>query len=180
MTLSLTPLRTGAFLLATLSTAIVADIQPAKADAKAFFGTLEGKFKGRGKAVPQGGTKPVSISCRVSNTYSAGSGQLKISGNCASTQGKAKVSGALKHNGNRVSGSFISPFADMRLTSSSGSYSGGKLDVVSNFVEKGSGKLQRMRQIVKKAGNGFRTDFYTFDSATKKYKAAGSIIFTKN
>lgn len=174
------PLRAGAFLLAAglLMGADVASVAKAQGVSE-FFTSLQGSYKGRGKAIPEGATKPISISCRVSNDYATGSSKLDVSGSCASTQGKTEVRGSMQHNGNRVTGSFISPFAEMNLTSSKGSFSGGKLDVVSNFIVKESGELRRLRQVIKKSGAGFRADFYSYENATRKYKAVGSIQFTK-
>ena len=174
------PLRAGAFLLAASASISLADIGSSHAQGiSEFFASLEGSYKGRGKAVPEGGTKPISISCRVKNSYVAAGGKLQVSGSCASTQGKTDVRGSIKHNGSTVSGAFISPFSNMSLTSSNGSYSAGKLDVVSNFTVNETGELRRMRQIIRKSGAGFRADFYSYQNATRKYKAVGSIEFTK-
>ena len=180
MNLLKTPLRSGAFLLAASTVMMAAEIAPANAQGVSeFFSSLQGDFRGRGKAIPEGGSKPVSISCRLSNNYSSGGGKLDVSGSCASTQGKTDVQGSMKHNGNRVSGAFISPFTEMTLTSSKGTYADGKLDVISSFTVNQTGELRRLRQVIKKSASGFRADFYSYENATRKYKAVGSIQFNK-
>lgn len=144
-----------------------------------FFGSLQGDFRGRGTAVPESGANPIRISCKISTEYSDEGQTLTISGDCASTQGKAKVSGELAHLDGKISGSFISPFSGMEMTSSSGTFGEGTLKVISNFVHNETGELRRVRQVVEREGDGFKAVFFSFEKSKQKFKEAGSIVFSR-
>lgn len=149
------------------------------ADVSAFLQGLDGKFRGRGKATYAGGKKTVKVSCQIANKVSADKSKLKISGVCATTQGKASVKGELRFRGSKVSGAFFSPGVRMKLTKSSGSIKGNQLVIVSYFIDTGSGALTRIKQIVKRGKGGFSSRVLTYDNASKKYKQSGSIKFKK-
>ncbi len=150
----------------------------ARADtAGEFLKGLEGSWRGRGSAVIPGREKSERISCQVTNSYEGKA--LVVSGECASTQGKTSVSGRLNHSGDAVTGSFINAFKGASMTKSSGSVSGGRLTVSSNFVENATGQLARTQQVIRKAGSGFKADFFVFDNASGAFEPAGSITFSQ-
>ena len=144
-----------------------------------FFGSLQGDFRGRGTAIPESGAGPIRISCKITTEYSTEGKKLTVAGDCASTQGKAKVNGELAHLNGKISGSFISPFSDMEMTTSSGTFGDGILNVVSNFVHNETGELRRIRQVVERDGDGFKAAFYAFEKSSQQYKEAGSIVFSR-
>ncbi len=141
-----------------------------------FLKGLEGSWRGRGSAVIPGREKSERITCQVTNNYEGQA--LVVSGECASTQGKTAVSGKLNHAGEKVTGSFINAFKGASMTKSSGSVSGGRLTVSSNFVENATGQLARTQQVIRKAGSGFKADFFVFDNASGAFEPAGSITFS--
>lgn len=148
-------------------------------DATSFLKGLDGSFRGRGKAIYAKGKKTVNVSCQISNHLSSDGTDLKITGVCATTQGKAKVKGRLKLAGTKISGAFFSPSATMKLTKSFGMVKGNALTVTSFFVDSRTGILTRIKQIVKKSGNGFSSSISTYDNASKKFLPSGSIKFKK-
>jgi len=150
---------------------------PARADtASDFLKGLEGSWRGRGSAILPGREKAERITCQVTNDFQGEA--LVVKGECASTQGKAAVSGRLSHAGDKVSGSFIDAVQGAKMTTSAGSLSGGNLVVSSSFVENATGNLTRTRQVIRKGGSGFKADFFTYDNASGAYQPSGSITFS--
>jgi hypothetical protein len=150
---------------------------PALADpASDFLKGLEGSWRGRGSAILPGREKAERITCQVTNDYQGDA--LVVNGECASTQGKAPVSGRLSHAGEKVTGSFINALQGARMTKSTGALNGGNLVVSSSFVENATGNLTRTRQVIRKGGSGFKADFFTYDNASGAYQPAGSITFS--
>lgn len=149
------------------------------ADAASFLKGLDGSFRGRGKAIYADGRKSVNVSCQIANHLSADGNDLKITGVCATTQGKAKVKGRLKISGQKFSGAFFSPSVNMKLTKSYGVVKGDALTMTSFFVDDRSGMLTRIKQVVKRTGSGFSSSISTYDNASKTYKASGTIKFKK-
>jgi len=147
-------------------------------DAASFLASMAGNYRGRGTAVPFKGANAVRVSCKLSNSYKGAAKSLSLSGVCASTQGKVKVRGSLSNRGKSVTGSFIAPFAGATLTTSSGRMSGGKLLIHSTFKDK-TGKLNKVRQVLTRAGKGFRSDVYVYEKAVKKFRSVGSMKFTR-
>jgi hypothetical protein len=151
----------------------------ARADVAAdFLRTLEGSWRGRGSATIPGRLNPERITCQITNTYEAASGDLVVAGECASTQGKTPVQGKLSHKGNAVSGSIISTLRGATVTTSSGSISGGRLTVSSSLMENATGRLVRTQQVIRKEGGGFEASFFTYDNASGTFKPAGNLMFS--
>lgn len=148
-------------------------------DATSFLKGLDGAFRGRGKAIYANGKKTVNVSCQIANQLSSDGNDLKITGVCATTQGKAKVKGRLKLSGSKFSGAFFSPSATMKLTKSYGVVKGDALTMTSFFIDNSSGALTRIKQVVQKTNAGFSSSISTYDNASKKYKTSGTIKFKK-
>lgn len=148
-------------------------------DAASFLKGLDGSFRGRGKAIYANGKKSVNVSCQIANSLSSNGNDLKITGVCATTQGKAKVKGKLSLSGSKFSGTFFSPSATMKLTKSYGVVKGDALTMTSFFVDNRSGLLTRIQQVVQKTSSGFSSSISTYDNASKKYKTSGTIKFKK-
>jgi len=149
------------------------------ADAATFLKGLDGSYRGRGKAFFMDGKKAVNVSCRIANEVSADGSSLKVTGVCATTQGKANVNGELQVKGKKITGAFFSPSANMKLTKSHGEVKGRELIVISYFVDSQSGALTQIKQIVQKNGRGFSSHILTYDNASKKYQQSGTIKFKK-
>jgi hypothetical protein len=163
---------------AAMALALVAGtVAPAFADpASDFLKGLEGSWRGRGSALLPGRDKPERVTCQVKNDYQGDA--LVVNGECASTQGKAAVSGRLSHAGEKVSGSFLNALPGATMTKSTGALSGGNLVVSSSFVENATGNLTRTRQVIRKGGSGFKADFFTYDNASGSFQPSGSITFS--
>lgn len=169
-----------AFSFVLLTSAIFATGTSAYAsDAASFLKGLDGSYRGRGKAIYAKGKKTVNVSCQIANHISDDGNSLKITGVCATTQGKAKVKGQLKLAGSKFSGAFFSPSTTMKLTKSFGAVKGDALTMTSFFLDSRTGLLTRIRQVVKKSGAGFSSSISTYDNAEKKYQPSGSIKFKK-
>lgn len=146
---------------------------------KSFLERLDGSFRGRGEAVVELSNRQERISCKVDNRLNDQAIVLSISGVCATTQGKAKVDGKLELIDGKVVGSFISPFKNSEITQSSSDYKDGKLVLSTSFVNKDTGNLSRMRQIVESdQQGGFNSTFQKFDNATGNYKDTGYVEFS--
>jgi hypothetical protein len=159
--------------------AVAANAHPASADAAGdFLRNLEGSWRGRGSATIPGRDKPERITCQITNTYVASSGDLVVAGECASTQGKTPVQGKLSHKGNAVSGSIISSLRGAKVTTSSGSVSGSRLTVSSSLMEDATGRLVKTRQVIRTSGSGFEASFYTYDNASGAFEPAGNLVFS--
>lgn len=146
---------------------------------KTFLETLNGKFKGRGEAVIEISNSQERVSCKLDNALDNQSNILNVSGVCATTQGKASVDGKLEIKEGKVVGTFISPFKDSEITQSSSVYDSGKLVLSTSFVNKNTGNLSRMRQIVESnSKGGFNSTFQKYDNASKAYKDTGFVSFS--
>lgn len=148
-------------------------------DAASFLKGLDGSFRGRGKATYANGKKTVNVSCQIANHLSTDGSDLKITGVCATTQGKANVKGRLKLLGSKFSGAFFSPSVTMKLTKSYGVVKGNALTMTSFFVDDRSGQLTRIKQVVQKTNAGFSSSISTYDNASKKFRTSGTIKFKK-
>lgn len=161
-----------------LATAVaLATAMPASAGQGAdFLKGLDGSWRGRGSALIPGRDEPERITCQIAGTFAGDA--LSVTGECASTQGKTRVSGRLVSDRNKVSGSLINALAGAEMTRSSGSVEGGRLVVASDFVQAATGRLTRTQQIVRRSGGGFTAQFYTYDNASGRYEPAGDIQFS--
>lgn len=167
---SLTRLMLSAVMIAAMSV-------PAQSGQGAdFLKGLDGSWRGRGSALIPGRDEPERITCQIAGTFADDA--LSVTGECASTQGKTRVSGRLVSDGSKVSGSLINALAGAELTRSSGSVEGGRLVVASDFVQSATGKLTRTQQIVRRSGGGFTAQFFTYDNASGRYEPAGDIKFS--
>ena len=167
-------LGTGALWLAVMGTAV------AHADAAGdFLSGLSGSFKGRGTAKIFNRDKAEPVSCKVTNQYDPRNAALQVSGDCASSQGKSKVSGTINHSGDTVSGAFIGNIEGSTMTGSRGAVEGGRLVINSNLVDNATGNLSRTRQVIKMQGGGFVAEFYSYDNKSAKYELNGMMNFTK-
>ncbi len=147
--------------------------------AETFLENLKGEFRGRGEAVIELSNRQERISCKLDNTLNDIAKSLDISGVCATTQGKASVNGKLEVINGEVKGSFLSPFSDSEITQSKSTYSEGKLVLSTSFVNKSTGNLSRMRQIVvSNDAGGFNSTFQKFDNAAGDYKDTGFVEFS--
>jgi hypothetical protein len=144
----------------------------------AFLKGLEGSWRGRGAATLPGRQAEERISCRLTITWQAAASSLKVVGECASTQAKVPVNGRLTLNGKNVSGSLINAFEGATVTKSVGTTSETGLEVSSNYVDNATGTLTRTRQVVRKNGDGFSAEFFTFDTKSGTFKPAGSLAFS--
>lgn len=167
-------------LAASLSAAVFSTaFSDARAETAAeFLKSLEGNYSGRGNAVVIG-DETTKVSCKLANSFDASSKALKISGNCASTKGKGAVNGKVVAKGNKLSGSFVSTRQNVRVTKTSGQFSGKTMVLSSHMMDDKTGQLIRVRQQISKTGSGIKAVFYAFDSKTQKYKPAGSINLKK-
>ncbi len=148
--------------------------------ASEFLASLDGKFRGRGMATLEFSDEEQRVSCRIENKFDQSSSELKISGECASTQGKTTVRGKLSVKDGEITGSFISPFPNSELTTSNGVLKDGSLVVSATFVDNDTGNLRRFRQIVStEKENGFSSSFQSYDNASKLFKEAGSMEFSR-
>ena len=64
------------------------------------------------------------------------------------------------------------------MTKSTGKVNGNELVVSANFVDNATGALWRSRQVVRKTGEGFSADFFTFENAKGEFVKSGSIQFS--
>ncbi len=179
---SVEPMPTLAGRLSVLAfLSIAASLAPtgsAVADAGSFLRSIAGDWRGRGEASIPGRESAEKISCRVSNTYDEARSELVVTGQCATTQAKNAVNGRIQHNGNSVSGAFLSAFDGATVTKSNGSLQGQTLVVSTNFVDNATGNLTRSRQVIRKEGSGFSAEFYLFSNKNGAFERAGSISFS--
>ncbi len=147
--------------------------------AENFLEALNGEFRGRGKAVLELSNRQERVSCKLDNNFDAENKVLNIVGVCATTQGKAEVEGKLSMVNGKVVGSFLSPFRNSDITKESSNYDKGKLIISTALVNKDSGNLSRMRQIVVNNPDGsFNSTFQKFDNASGVYKNTGYVEFS--
>lgn len=144
-----------------------------------FLEGLNGEFRGRGEAVIELSNRQERVSCKLDNAFNSEQQILNIAGVCATTQGKAKVDGKLSMVDGKVVGSFLSPFKNSEITQEASDYNDGKLIISTSFVNKSTGNLSRMRQIVvSNPTGGFNSTFQKFDNATGGYKDTGYVEFS--
>ena len=142
--------------------------------AAGFLESLQGNYSGRGKAVVLG-DQIESIACKIKGDFNKQNSKLLLSGECASTKGKSAVNGDITANENSLKGAFVSPRQGVRVTRSSGTFSGGKMLLTASMMDDKVGKLIKVRQVISKTGDGINAEFFTFDNATNSYKSSGSI-----
>lgn len=140
---------------------------------------MSGTFSGSGFTLKNVKGEKQRVSCKLSNRYSKGSDKLTVSGKCASTLGSQIVKGGLTAKGNKVSGQFLTPSNFGRLKASSGSAKSRSIRMNATFVDRKSGENYKTAQLLELTKSGFKASFYYFDKSSKKYKAAGAIIFKK-
>jgi hypothetical protein len=154
---------------------------PAKASeesAKDFLVSLQGDFSGRGDAILIG-SKKERIACKINSAFDPEQSTLTLSGECASTKGKGEVNGNIKVVDDDVSGNFVSPRKNVRVTQSSGHFIDGKMVFVVSMMDDNVGKLIRVQQVIEKTDEGITADFFTFDNATQSYERTGQISFER-
>lgn len=164
----------------TLATAVFLALPTlANADgATDFLKSLEGDYAGRGKAMLIG-EKADKIACKISNTFDEAENMLVLDGECASTKGKDKIKGGVTTVNNTFEGAFVSPRNGMTITQNSGRFAGGKMILSVSMIEKSSGRLVRIQQIISKSGQNIQAKFLTYDNATSTYKESGDITLNK-
>lgn len=144
-----------------------------------FLEGLNGEYRGRGEAVIELSNRQERVSCKLENDFNSEQQILSIVGICATTQGKAKVDGKLSMVDGKVVGSFLSPFKNSEITQENSNYDDGKLTISTSFVNKDTGNLSRMRQIVvSNPEGGFNSTFQKFDNAAGDYKDTGYVEFS--
>jgi len=143
-----------------------------------FLEGLNGEYRGRGEAIIELSNRQERVSCKLDNAFNSEQQTLNIVGVCATTQGKAKVDGKLSMVDGKVVGSFLSPFKNSEITQETSNYDDGKLTISTSFVNKDTGNLSRMRQIViTNPEGGFNSTFQKFDNAAGDYKDTGFVEF---
>jgi hypothetical protein len=166
-------------LFATAVTAAMTMSLPAFADdGSALLASLAGNWNGRGSAKLPGREKAERVTCRIATNWDAAARTLAVAGVCATTQAKNNVRGSLKLEGGSVSGSFLGNFDGATATRSTGSVSGSELVVQTSFVNDATGALSQTRQVIRRGGGGFTSDFYLFDSRSGQFEKSGSMTFT--
>lgn len=154
-------------------------VQTARAEtATDFLSSLEGSYSGRGEATVIGDKKS-KVSCKISNVFEESQSSLVVSGECASTRGKGKISGSIVASGGNLRGNFLSPRKGMEVTQSSGSYSDGTMQLSSSMVDQEVGRLTKVRQIITRTETGIAAAFFVFDNATQTYEPSGNITLRK-
>lgn len=158
---------------------MLAGIARAEDTPEKFLEALNGEFRGRGEAIVELGNRQERVSCKLENAFDVEQKVLSISGVCATTQGKAEVDGKLSMIDGEVVGTFLSPFANSEITQETSKYDEGKLILSTSFVNKDTGNLSRMRQIVvSDPEGGFNSTFQKFDNALGDYKDTGYVEFS--
>lgn len=164
---------------ALLGSTLFAGVVNAEETAEKFLETLNGEFRGRGEAIIELSNNQERVSCKLNNAFDAEQKVLSIQGVCATTQGKASVEGKLTMVDGKVVGSFLSPFKNSEITQETSDYDDGKLILSTSFVNKDTGNLSRMRQIVVSGEEGgFNSTFQKFDNAAGDYKDTGYVEFS--
>ncbi len=165
--------------LALLASVLCTGSVRAENTAEEFLEALNGEFRGRGEAVVELSNNLERVSCKLINAFDAEQKILSIEGVCATTQGKASVDGKLSMVDGKVVGSFLSPFEDSEIIEEISDYQDGKLILSSSFVNKDTGNLNRMRQIVVSSPEGgFNSTFQKFDNVAGDYKDTGYVKFS--
>ena len=145
-----------------------------------FLGSLSGEFQGKGEALMSVTQEKVRIQCKLENTYDTAKQQLYLSGKCATTQGKRKIDGTLTIVEDSIKGSFLSPSSDSEITKTSSVFKDGQLVTYISVVNKTSGALTRIRQILSvQDENRFKSRFQRFDNASDQYHDTGVVTFIR-
>ena len=145
-----------------------------------FLMALSGNFSGKGEALISVTQEQVRIQCKINNSFDANAGNLQIKGKCATTRGKRKIDGSLVIENQQIKGTFLSPSADSEITKTTSAFEEGHLVTYISFVNKTSGALTRIRQIVSTNGDGgFKSLFQRFDNASKTYRDTGVVHFNR-
>lgn len=139
-----------------------------------FLQELAGKYSGKGVAKIVG-DKRDRVICKVENIFDTAKSELSLSGNCASVKGKGAISGKISHTGNKLKGVLISS-ANVDVTKSSGEIVDNKLVLSTYTVNKNTGNLSRIRQIITKTKIGISAEFYRFDNKLGSYQRVGNLI----
>jgi len=143
-----------------------------------FLESLEGNYSGRGQAVVLGEDVD-KVACKINGRFDKGSAKLTLTGECASTKGKATVNGGISANKNTLKGAFVSPRQGVRVTQSSGTFRNGRIQLSASMMDDKVGRLIKVRQVISKSKSGINAQFFTYDNATKKYKSSGTIKLKK-
>lgn len=158
---------------------ILVEAVKAEDTAEKFLQALNGEFRGRGEAIIELSNRQERVSCKLDNAFNAEQQVLSIEGVCATTQGKAEVEGKLAMVDGKVIGSFLSPFKNSEITQEASEYDDGKLIISTSFVNKDTGNLSRMRQIVvSDSEGGFSSTFQKFDNSLGDYQDTGYVEFS--
>ena len=139
-----------------------------------FLKSLEGDYSGRGNARFIG-DKSQRIACKVSSVFDESASKLVVTGECAGTQGKGTISGAITAMNDQLDGSFVSPRKGMTVTQSSGQLEGETMQLSTSMVDENAGRLVRIRQVISKTEEGIDAQFFTFDNGTNSYQPSGEI-----
>lgn len=142
-----------------------------------FLQELAGKYSGKGVAEIVG-AKRDRIICKVENTFDSTKGELSLSGNCASVKGKGAISGKISHVAGKLKGVLMSG-ANVEVTKSSGRIVNNKLELSTYTVDKNTGNLSRIRQIITKTKIGISADFYRFDNKLGAYQKVGNLVMKR-
>ena len=146
-----------------------------------FLGSLSGVFQGKGEALISVTQETVRIQCKLDNSFDKAAEKLSISGICATTQGKRKIDGTLSVVEASIKGSFLSPSSDSEITKTSSVFENGQLVTYISVVNKTSGALTRIRQILSVGDkNSFTSRFQRFDNASDEYHDTGVVTFIRN
>lgn len=165
--------------LTMLASLCLSSVSLAADSPEKFLEGLNGEYRGRGEAVIEISNRQERVSCKLENAFNSEQQTLNIAGTCATTQGKANVDGKLSMVDGKVVGSFLSPFKNSEITQETSNYNDGKLTISTSFVNKDTGNLSRMRQIVvSNPEGGFNSTFQKFDNAAGGYKDTGFVKFT--
>lgn len=143
-----------------------------------FLKSLEGDYAGRGNARLIG-DKSQRIACKISSVFDDSASKLVVSGECAGTQGKGTINGAITAMNDQLDGSFVSPRKGMTVTQSSGQLEGETLQLSTSMVDENAGRLVRIRQVISKTEDGIDARFFTFDNGTNSYEPSGQIQLNK-
>ena len=143
-----------------------------------FLKKLEGSYSGRGTAKILG-SEDERIACKITNTYDAAATRLSLTGECASTKGKNPVSGSVTASGGALTGTFVAPSSNMKVTRSSGSIEGGRMVLLTALFDEKAGNLIRVRQEISAAADGITAMFFTYDNASGEYEKSGTIEFRR-
>lgn len=143
-----------------------------------FLKSLTGNYAGRGVASVFG-TENDKIACKIANSYDDGAKRLSLTGECASAQGKGAVNGGVSVKGDRLSGTFVTPRKNLKLTKSSGRIVNGEMVLTASLFDEKAGKLVRLQQVVSKTPQGIQAVFYKYDNKSGQYERSGSLKLNK-